>query len=402
MALPVTSEALDDVRVLDLSEGIAGPFCTKLLAALGADVISVETPGRGDRARAYPPFAGDEPHPELSGLFLYLNTGKRSVTLDLEQASGRAIAGRLATEWADIVIEDFAPGRLDAWGLGYEALEAARDASQAGAIVVSVTDYGQSGPYRDWQATDLTALALGGSLYIAGDEDREPLRIGGRPAQFFAGLSAFSGALLALHYRDATDEGQHVDVSLLEGIATAQEYPGAAWAYKREIRVRGPGHAPMFEVDDGYIGLMFPQARWQAFCELIGRPDIQHDPRFEGTRQRRDNMAELREIIAGWTEGKRKADLYHAVQAVQGPAGYVCTAPDLIESPQFIEREFFSEVDHPATGPLLYPGLPLRFGTERPPLRRAPLLGEHNAEVYGELLGCDAADLARMRGAGVI
>ena len=402
MALPVTSEALDDVRVLDLSEGVAGPFCTKLLAALGADVISVEAPGRGDRARSAPPFAGDEPHPELSGLFLYLNTGKRSVTLDLQQASGRAIAGRLATEWADIVIEDFAPGQLDAWGLGHEALEAARDAARPGAIVVSVTDYGQSGPYRDWQASDLTALALGGSLYIAGDEDREPLKIGGRPGQFFAGLSAFSGALLALHYRDATGEGQHVDVSMLEGIATAQEYPGAAWAYKREIRVRGPGHAPMFEVDDGYIGLMFPQARWAAFCELIGRPEIEHDPRFEGTRQRRDNMAELREIIAEWTEGKRKADLYHAVQGVQGPAGYVCTAPDLIESPQFIEREFFGEVDHPATGPLLYPGLPLRFGTERPPLRRAPLLGEHNAEVYGELLGCDAADLARMRGAGVI
>lgn len=399
MALPVTSEALDDVRVLDLSEGVAGPFCTKLLAALGADVISVEAPGRGDRARSCPPFAGDEPHPELSGLFLYLNTGKRSVTLDLEQASGRAICKRLVAEWADIVIEDFAPGQLDAWGLGSEALEAERP----GVIVVSVADFGQSGPYRDWEASDLTALALGGSLYIAGDEDREPLKIGGRPAQFYAGLSAFSGALLALHYRDASGgEGQHVDVSMLEGIATAQEYPGAAWAYKREIRVRGPGHAPMFEVEDGWLGLMFPQARWPRFCELIGRPDIEHDPRFEGTRQRRDNMAELREIIAEWTEGKRKADLYHAVQAVQGPAGYVCTAPDLIESPQFIEREFFSEVDHPATGPLLYPGLPLRFGTVRPPLRRAPLLGEHNAEVYGELLGYGVAGLARMRGAGVI
>ena len=132
------AEALDDVRVLDLSEGIAGPFCTKLLAALGADVISVEAPGRGDRARSYAPFPDDEPHPELSGLFLYLNTGKRSVTLDLEQASGRALCRPLA-DWADIVIEDFAPGRLDAWGLGYGALDAARDSSRPGVIVVSVT-----------------------------------------------------------------------------------------------------------------------------------------------------------------------------------------------------------------------------------------------------------------------
>ena len=406
MTEPLDTAPLGDVRVLDLSEGIAGPFCTKLLAALGADVISVEAPGRGDRARSYPPFPDDDPHPELSGLFLYLNTGKRSVTLDLQQASGRALCKRLAG-WADIVIEDFAPGRLDAWGLGYEALDAAHEAAgdvgRPGVIVVSVADFGQSGPYRDWQATDLTALALGGSLYIAGDDDREPLKIGGRPAQFFAGLSAFSSALVALHYRDASGgEGQHVDVSMHEGIATAQEYPGAAWAYKREIRPRGNSHAPMFEVDDGWIGLMFPQARWPRFCELIGRPDIEHDPRFSGARQRRDHMDELREIVAGWTAGKRKADLYHAAQAVQAPAGYVCTAPDLIESPQFIEREFFRELDHPVAGPLLYPGLPLRFGTERPPLRRAPLLGEHNAEVYGELLGCSAADLARMRGAGVI
>ena len=242
MTEPLDTAPLGDVRVLDLSEGIAGPFCTKLLAALGADVISVEAPGRGDRARSYAPFPDDDPHPELSGLFLYLNTGKRSVTLDLEQASGRALCKRLAG-WADVVIEDFAPGRLDAWGLGYEALDATRAATigeaRPGVIVVSVADFGQSGPYRDWQATDLTALALGGSLYIAGDEDREPLKIGGRPAQFFAGLSAFSGALIALHHRDATSEGQHVDVSMHEGIATAQEYPGAAWAYKREIRPRG-------------------------------------------------------------------------------------------------------------------------------------------------------------------
>ncbi|MYB40763.1 MAG: CoA transferase, partial [Chloroflexi bacterium] len=158
MALPVTSEALDDVRVLDLSEGVAGPFCTKLLAALGADVITVEAPGRGDRARSAPPFAGDEPHPELSGLFLYLNTGKRSVTLDLAQASGRAIAARLAAEWADIVIEDFAPGQLDAWGLGYEALAAAPPAARAGVIVVAGSGNGARGPDRGWPGA---ALAMG-------------------------------------------------------------------------------------------------------------------------------------------------------------------------------------------------------------------------------------------------
>ena len=223
--MPDPPAPLDDVRVLDLSEGVAGPFGTKLLAALGAGVVKVEPPGRGDLARSRPPFPGDDPHPETSGLFLYLNTSKRSVTLDLTQASGRALCRRLV-EWADVVVEGFAPGRLDQWGLGYQALEAVRP----GIVLVSVTDFGQNGPYRDWEASDLTALALGGSLYIAGRADRESIKIGGRPAQFFAGLSAFSGAMVALHYRDAGGEGQHVDVAMHEGIATAQEYPGAAWA----------------------------------------------------------------------------------------------------------------------------------------------------------------------------
>ena len=388
---------LDDLRVLDLSEGVAGPFCTKLLGALGSDVIKVEPPGRGDLARSRPPFLADDPHPEKSGLFLYLNTNKRSVTLDLAHASGRVLCRRLV-EWADLVVEGFRPGQLGAWGLGHGALEALHP----GVILVSATNFGQDGPYRDWQATDLTALALGGSLYIAGAPDREPIKIGGRPAQFFAGLSAFSGALLALHYRDAIGEGQHVDVSMHEGIATVQEYPGAAWAYSGEIRGRVNAHAPMFEVEDGYIGLMFPQAAWPRFCELIGRPELEQDPRFESALLRRDHVDELRPIVDEWTKGRRKAELYHEAQAVRVPIGYVCDARDLRESPQYQERVYFVELDHPVAGRLVYPGLPLQFGGGDLPLRRAPLLGEHNAEVYGELLGCSPRELLRLRRSGTI
>ncbi len=392
-----TPAPLDDVRILDLSQGVAGPFATKLLGALGADVIKVEPPGHGDLARSRPPFLADDPHPEKSGLFLYLNTNKRSVTLDLAQVSGRALCRRLAG-WADIVVEGFRPGQLDAWGLGYDALAAAH----RGVILVSVANFGQDGPYRDWQATDLTALALGGSLYIAGSPDREPIKIGGRPAQFFAGLSAFSGAMLALHHRDASGEGQHVDVSMHEGIATAQDYPGAAWAYKGEIRERVNAHAPMFEVADGYIGLMFPQASWPRFCELIGRPELEHDPRFESAPLRRDHMDELRPIVDEWTTGRRKAELYHAAQAVRVPIGYVCDARDLIESPQYQQRGYFVELDHPVAGRLVYPGLPMQLGDQGLPLRRAPLLGEHNAEVYGDVLGCSPRELVRLRGAGTV
>ena len=392
-----TLAPLDDVRVLDLSEGVAGPFATKLLAALGADVLKVERPGSGDVARSQPPFLGDDPHPEKSGLFLYLNTSKRSVTLDLEQATGRDLCRRLLAQ-ADLVVEGFRPGRLAGWGLGYDALEAIRP----GVVLVSVTDFGQDGPYRDWQSSDLVALALGGSLYIAGSPDREPIKIGGQPAQFFAGLSAFSGAMIALHHRDATGEGQHVDVSLHEGIATAQEYPGAAWAYKREIRERVNVNAPMFEVSDGYIGIMFPQRSWPRFCELIGHPELETDPRFATHPLRRDHMDELRAVIDEWTVGRRKADLYHEAQEARVPVGYVCDAEDLTESPQYRHRGYFVEIDHPVAGRLTYPGMPLKLGDYEWRLERAPLLGEHNDEVYIDALGLSRDDLVRLRAAGVI
>lgn len=393
---------LGGVRVLDLSEGFAGPLCAKLLGALGADVLKVERPGGGDIARTLPPFLGDDPGTERSGLFLYLNTNKRGVTLDVEQEGGRGLARQLI-ERSDLVIESFAPGQLDVWGLGYEALAA----SDPALTLVSVTEFGQTGPYRDFTSSDLVAAALGGLLYMSGSADREPLQLGGTPAAAFAGLSAFSGALVALHYREATGEGQWVDVSELEGLAVAQEYPGVTYAYKHEIRERSNDFAPTLEASDGYVGLMYRQPNWHDFCEMIEMPELEDDPRFATTAARRQHADQLNALVGPWIRQQRKHDLYERGQSMRMPVGYLCTAADLIESPQYRERGFFTEIDHPTAGRLTYPGLPFLMHEASGhqlewPTEPAPLLGQHNEQVYCEELGLGQSELASLLERGVV
>lgn len=395
--MPETAAPLRDLKVLDLSQGVSGPFCTKLMGAMGADVVKVEPARGGDVARGQPPFLADDPHPEKSGLFLYLNTDKRSVTLDVAEPAGREIALRLM-EWADIVIEDFHPGQLAEWGLGYEAASGVNSA----VVYVSVSPFGQDGPYRDYKSSDLVALALGGLLRITGDADREPLRIGGQPAQYITGFAAFSGALIAVYHRVATGQGQHVDVSTHEAMAVAQMYASITYAYKGENRDRVNAFAPMFRVKDGHVGVMYRQQNWADFCTMLERPDLTEDPRFKDQSARRDNAEELNAIVGEWMATQPKEELYHRAQAQQMPFGYICDAQDLVESAQYQSRGYFIEIDHPVAGTLTYPGMPFRWGDQPWETRRAPLLGEHNAEVYGELLGYGTDELVQLRASGVI
>lgn len=388
---------LTGLKVLDLSEGVAGPFCTKLLGALGADISKVERPGTGDAARSYPPFFHDQPHLEQSGLFLYLNTNKRSITLNLEHSTGQVVCRRLV-EWADVVVESFKPGALEAWGLAYPTLERINPR----VVLTSITYFGQDGPYRDFEATDIVTLALGGLLYITGDGDREPLKMGGQPAQYFAGLSAFSGTLMAVYHQEATGEGQHVDVSHLDGIAVAQMYSALNYAYKKENRGRLQEFAPVYRAKDGHVGVMYRQANWEDFCHLMGCPELVDDPRFRDMTSRRDHIGELNVIVGEWIKAQDKAQLYHTAQALRMPFGYICTAKDLLESPQYQERGYFVELEHPFTGPLAYPGMPVKMGDIPWDLTRAPLLGEHNEEVYCHELGYSKEDLVRLRGLDII
>jgi CoA:oxalate CoA-transferase len=358
--VPNLAAPLDGVKVLDFSQGTSGGISTKLMAVMGADVIKVEPPGSGDISRAQGPFPNDVPHPEKSGQFLYLNMNKRGVTLSLEHPDGRAAARRLV-EWADIVVANFLPGQLDAWGLGYEAIEVINP----GAILVSIAPFGQSGPYRDFRGNEIIQQALGGLIYVTGEPDREPLRIGGEPSEYFAGFSALS------YIFTGEERGRHAA-------------------------------SPLYRVADGQVGVILRQQDWAAACEMIGRPELEHDERFTDMAARRVNQEALTTIIDEWMRDKKKDDVYHDAQERGMAWGYIADTKDLMESPQYQHRDYFTEIDHPVAGRLTYPGMPLRWGDSNWELRPAPLLGQHNAEVYSSLLEWTPDDLVRMDAAGVI
>jgi len=220
--------SLSVLRVLDLSEGVAGAFCTKLLAGFGADVIKIERPGGGDPLRRHGPFPDDLPHPEKGALFLYLNTGKKSITLDIGQRTGALILRRLV-EGTEVVVESFPPRWLTELGMGYQSLARIKPRL----VMTSVTPFGQDGPHAGYRATNLTAFAAGGQMAVTGDPDREPLKNGGYQAEYQAGLHAFAATAVAAFSADATEVGQHIDVAAVECMATALEPYVSSWAHQR-------------------------------------------------------------------------------------------------------------------------------------------------------------------------
>jgi crotonobetainyl-CoA:carnitine CoA-transferase CaiB-like acyl-CoA transferase len=389
---------LDDITVLDLSRGIPGAWCTKLLGALGARVILVEPPG-GSPLRARAPFKADVPSADSSGIFLYLAAAKESVTLDLTTASGRTLLSDLIAR-ADVLVEDFAPGALAGWGLGYEASQALRP----GIIVCAITPFGQDGPYRDYLLSEIVAQALGGLMETIGLPEREPLKIGGSPALFNAGGTAFTAIMAAIWQRDATGEGQSIDVSIQETAAFTQIHSSILAAFLGEPSPRRPN--TMIAAKDGWVSLGLEMGVaadiWPQICALIGRPDLVADPRFGTTAHRRENREALNEIMEAWVRGQSKEEIYHRLQGMRTIAGYVATVEDLYANAQLRARGFFAEIEHPIAGPVCYPGLPFRVGDAPPTRGRAPLLGEHTRAVFGDELGLAADDLVRLRERGVI
>lgn len=389
---------LDDIRVLDLSQEVAGPFCTKLLAGLGAEVIKVEPPGSGDVSRRLGPFVGTVPDAEQSALFLYLNTGKQSITLDLHSPTGTAIVQRLLPA-CDVLVESDAPGTLERLGLGYADL--AR--RYPGLIYVSITPFGQTGPYSHYKGSELIVQALGALMHTIGLPDREPLKVGGYAALYTTGISAFAALMLALHVRDSTGYGQHVDVSAMETITVAQIHASIQHQFGRR-----PGRRPstLVRAQDGWIHPGLERGvrddTWSRVCVMMGRPELATDPKFATPEARREHQAELIPLLEAWTSTRPKEELYHALQQLHSVAGYVATVADLFTSPQFMARNFFHELTHPSAGTALYPGAAFTMHGAAWQHARAPLLGEHNAAIYGGRLGYTPEELAQLRGIGVI
>ncbi len=399
----MTGQALSGLIVLDLSQNISGPFCTRLLAGLGAEVIKIEPPGQGDPSRKMGPFPGDEPHSEKSGLFLYLNTGKKSLTLNLKTRAGAKIFKKLARE-ADMVVENFEPKVMPGLGLNYQELEKINPAL----IMTSISYFGQNGPYRDYQATNLTAYALGGIAYVTGDPDREPLTTGGSQAEYHGGLNAFVATLTALHYRDVTGIGQHVDVSLMECLVSVLEYKLEMYSFQGAIAGRWHSrhpyswpHGDIYPCRDGFVGVISgPPRRWAAAARLMANPALA-DPRFADSGGITAHRDEVDAHLLPWLIEHDKEEIYHSAQALGLPFGYVATTEDLLNSAQFRERGFFAEIDHPEAGTLAYPTSPAKMSETPWQTGRAPLLGEHNEEIYKDI-GVSSKRLATLKEAGVI
>ena len=399
---PGQTGILGGLRVLDMGDGVSGPFCAKLLADYGADVIKIEPPHLGDSARRTGPFAGDHPHLEKSIPFLYINTNKRGVSLNINLASGRRLFEQLA-ENADVLVENFSPLEASARCLDYPTLANINPAL----VVTSITPFGQTGPYRDMQATDIVTTALSGLMYHSGDSDREPLRNGLDQSLYVAGINGAVATLAAVFQRITTGTGQHADVSVAECLSSHLVQPVPYYNYMGAIKgrrpIRGSGFEELMAARDGYV---IPSVQgsqpWSTVAGLIGLEELQ-DEKFATGGGRIEHGEELKELLTqGLAQWDRKP-LFQASGESRLVFGMAQDAGDLYHCPHLRERGFYHEVNHPVAGAADYPGLGPRLSDmEYQVAHPAPLLGQHNQEIFCGELGYAIEDLVKLREMGAI
>ncbi|HRC61678.1 MAG TPA: CaiB/BaiF CoA-transferase family protein [Dehalococcoidia bacterium] len=401
------SGPLEGWRVLDLTQGIAGPYVTKLCSDYGADVLKVERPGVGDASRNIGPFPGDHPNVDASGMFLTLNTGKHSVTLNLKTKTGREILLRLAKE-ADLVVESFRAGTLERLDLAPERFAEANPS----AALVRISNFGQTGPMRDFSADDLTAYAAAGILQVTGEPDREPVGLGIYTPLFLAGAIVAPMALAAMRAAHRDGQQEVVDFSIQEGLAGSMDrggtnlvsfqYSGALMVERRERVLINSLPNGVFPCADGYIQVT-TQVNWfDRFCRVIGRPEWITDPRMTSNLNNPLEIGgEVEAAFYEWLLPRTKQQAMEEAQAVGWPLSALNTPADVIRDPHFRERGFFVGIDHPQAGHIELPGLAVRFSDTPGEVRRPPLLGEHTFEVLAGL-GYAPQEIAALRAESVI
>ncbi len=403
-------QALSDVKVLDLTWHIAGPYCTKLLADYGSDVIKVEKPEEGDPTRRMVPFFKDDPHPEKSGLFLHLNTNKKGITLDLKSTTGKKIIKELVSK-VDILVESFSPRVMPGLGLDYQTLEQINPKL----VMVSISNFGQSGPYRDFKASEIVEYAMGGEMYSTGIADREPLKLGGNVTQYQAGTVAAVATMGALYAAELQGTGQHVDISIMEtqagggdrraffllGYACAgaitTRWPPPREAVRMVILPQG-----VYPCKDGFINTLSLPQWWPRYLEAMEMPELKDDPRFQNIFSMEAGL-EFDAMWYSWLADHTKDELFEKFLKVNIASAPLNSPEDVVNNRHLKARGFFAEIDHPETGKVVYPGAPFKM-TETPSQARhpAPLLGQHNEEIYGKLLGYAREDLVKLGESGVI
>ena len=407
------SGLLEGVRVLDLTHYIAGPYCTRLMAGLGADVLKVERPGTGDLLRRFGPFVSrpgttrdyDNDPVEDGAWHLYLNAGKRSAAIDLKSPKGRQLALDLASQ-ADILVENFAPGTLDRLGLGYQSLEKANPAL----VVTSISNFGQTGPYRDWRGSEASLYAMGGLMNITGEPDQEPLKEGAPLAQLGAGQNAFAASMGALMFSEETGEGQQIDVSIAEYATNILENALMQYSYSGQeytrVGNRGYGRAAwgIYPCQDGHVGIIAgPDHRWPEVARIMDREELA-DPRFASRRGRQENADEVDALMLPWLIEHDKVDIFKAGQESGLGFSFVATMQDILEMEQLVARGYFVDLEHPVAGRMTYPGAPIACEPDADAwvFRRAPLYGEHTASALSEWLDLDADGFKDLVAAGVV
>jgi crotonobetainyl-CoA:carnitine CoA-transferase CaiB-like acyl-CoA transferase len=390
--------ALSGLRVIDLTRVLAGPFCTMMLADMGAEVIKVEEPGKGDDSRHFAPFRNGE-----SAYYMNLNRNKKGVTLNLKK--GRDIFIELV-KTADVLVENYRPGTMDRLGLGYETLKKINPRLVYGAV----SGFGDTGPYRLRPGYDIIGQAMGGLMSTTGWPGGEPTRTGTAMGDVLAGLSVTIGILAALRHRDQTGCGQKVDVALVDSVVASLEVITQIYLTDGHIperignRYESTYPYDSFKANDGDVVVGAANDKlWQLVCQVIEQPDLQNDERFDTNPKRVQRHAEIKPIIEAWTKTHSVDEIVDRMLAAGVPVAPINTIDRLVTDPHIaVAREMFVDVEHPKAGVLKLTGAHIKL-TETPPAIRTPSpeLGQHNGEVFGSLLGMVSSDIEKLTQDGV-
>ncbi len=393
------SKPLEGISVLDLTRVLAGPFCTMLLCDMGATVVKVERPEGGDDSRSFSPFVGDD-----SAYFMSINRGKKSITLNLKTVEGKKLLERLIERF-DVLVENFRPGVFERLGFSAQRLREINPRL----IYTCSSGFGHSGPMSHRTAYDLIIQGLSGMMSITGPDENSPTKVGSSIADIFCGTFACIGILAALHSRNLTGKGQKVDVAMLDSMVSVLENAIARYAATGEPPVpignRHPSIAPFasFKTLDGIINIAVGNdVLWEKFCKAIGRPEMCDDPKFVNNPARVRNLEELMEILGGELEKRTSDEWLGVFGKLDIPSGKINNIADIFEDEQIRAREMIVEVPH-RCGNVKMPGVPIKFSdTPASIAGPAPLLGEHNREVYAGMLGLSDLEMEELKRKGII
>jgi CoA:oxalate CoA-transferase len=396
------AKALDNVRVLDFTRALAGPFCTMLLQQFGAEVIKIEIPGGGDMTRTSLPFteAGE------SYYFININRSKKSITLNLSTDKGREIIKKLVLK-ADVVVENFSPGVMDRLRLSYDELSKINPSL----IYASVSGFGNTGPYSSRPAFDVIAQAMGGMMSVTGFPDNPPTKAGPFVGDNLGGIYTTVAILAALHHKERNGQGQRIDISMQDCV-WAVTAPGSASLYflNGQIPPRCGNAAAVavpfgtYPTRDGYVVICVgPVEQWEDFVKAIGRQALIGDPRFATMKDRSEHKDEVNEIVTEWTKTITTAEAVTKLIDARVPASPVPTFDEVVNDPQLLSRQMIVEVEQPLSGKLKVLGSVFKLsGTPGEPGSPSPFLGEHNYEVYSEMLGYTEEEINKLADDGII